>query len=258
MTTSAGINSIVGYPFAGNANNTTNGGLAVEVATATSGYVPLIPVGTITTVVDPYWGGLELIRLAVPTSTTAIVAGTLAVWDSSFQYVIAPNTANMGQSLGVSMSAIPLNATYVQYAWFVIGGKFPVLCGASVAADTTFGITAAGKGGANSAGKQILNARVRTAATATVAKANTTTQSGSAVLKVANTDGWFVGVVLSGTGITGGTTVAGIDADNRSVTMSANATASGSVTVTGTYNDGSANYWNTAILNRPFAQGQIV
>ena len=36
MTTSAGINSIVGYPFAGNANNTTNGGLAVEVATATS------------------------------------------------------------------------------------------------------------------------------------------------------------------------------------------------------------------------------
>jgi hypothetical protein len=258
MTTSAGINSIVGYPFAGNANNTTNGGLAVEVATATSGYVPLIPVGTITSVVDPYWGGLELIRLAIPTSTTAIVAGTLAVWDSSYQYVIAPNTANMGQSLGVSMSAIPLNATYVQYAWFVIGGKCPVLCGASVAADTAFGITAAGKDGANSAGKQILNARVRTAATATVAKANTTTQSGSPVIKVANTDGWFVGVVLSGTGITGGTTVTGIDVDNRSVTMSANATASGSVTVTGTYNDGSANYWNTAILNRPFAQGQIV
>ena len=153
MTTSAGINSIVGYPFVGNANNSTNGGLAVEVATATSGYVPLIPVGTITTVVDPYWGGLELIRLAIPTSTTAIVAGTLACWDASYQYVITPNTANLGQPVGVAMSAVPLNATYVQYAWFVIGGKFPVLCGASVAADTTFGITAAGKGGANSAGK---------------------------------------------------------------------------------------------------------
>jgi hypothetical protein len=31
----------------------------------------------------------------------------------------------------------------------------------------------------------------------------------------------------------------------------------GSVTVTGTYNDGSANYWNIAVLNRPFAQGAI-
>lgn len=258
MTTSAGINSIVGYPFAGNANNTTDGGLAVEVATATSGYVPLIPVGTITSVVDPYWGGLELIRLAIPTSTTAIVAGTLAVWNSSYQYVIAPNTANMGQSLGVSMSAIPLNATYVQYAWFVIGGKCPVLCGASVAADTAFGITAAGKGGAIANGKQIVNARVRTAATATVAKANTTLQSGSTVYKVANTDGWFVGLPLSGTGVAVSSVITGIDPDNRTVTVNNAAIASGSVTVTGTYNDGSANYWNTAILNRPFAQGQIV
>lgn len=258
MTTSACINSIVGYPFAGNANNTTDGGLAVEVATATSGYVPLIPVGTITSVVDPYWGGLELIRLAIPTSTTAIVAGTLAVWNSSYQYVIAPNTANMGQSLGVSMSAIPLNATYVQYAWFVIGGKFPVLCGASVAADTAFGITAAGKGGAIANGKQIVNARVRTAATATVAKANTTLQSGSKVYKVANTDGWFVGLPLSGTGVAVSSVITGIDPDNRTVTVNNAAIASGSVTVTGTYNDGSANYWNTAILNRPFAQGQIV
>lgn len=263
MTTSAGINSIVGYPFAGNANNTTNGGLAVEVATddiVTTGrtYNPLIPVGTITTVIDPYWGGLELIRLAIPKSTTAIVAGTLAVWDSSFQYVIAPNTANMGQSLGVSMSAIPLNASYVQYAWFVIGGKFPVLCGASVAADTAFGITAAGKGGAIANGKQIVNARVRTAATATVAKANTTLQSGSTVYKVANTDGWFVGLPLSGTGVAASSVITGIDPDNRTVTVNNAATASGSVTVTGTYNDGSANYWNTAILNRPFAQGQIV
>lgn len=257
MTTAANINSIVGHPFIGNANNTTNGGLAVEVATATSGYVPQIPPGTVLSIEDPYFGGLEVIRLAIPTSTTAIAVGTLAVWDGSGQYVICPNTANLGQSLAVSLSYVPLNATYVQYAWFVVAGRFPVLCGASVAADTAFGITAAGKGGANSAGKQILNARVRTASTTTVAKANTTTQSGSTVLRVANTDGWFVGLPLSGTGIAGSTTITAIDQDNRSVTMNNAATASGSVTVTGTYNDGSSNYWNVAVMNRPFAQGAI-
>lgn len=257
MTQAAIISPYAGAQPVGNSNNTTNGGLAVEVATATSGYVPLIPVGTVVSVVDPYWGGLELIRLAIPTSTTAIVVGTLSSWDASFQYVITPNTANLGQSVGVAMSAVPLNATYVQYAWFVIGGKFPVLCGASVAADTAFGITAAGKGGAIANGKQILNARVRTAATATVAKANTVTVSGSNVFKVSNTDGWFVGLPLSGTGVAASTVITGIDPDNRTVTVNNNATASGAVTVTGTYNDGSANYWNTAVMNRPFAQGQV-
>ena len=93
---------------------------------------------------------------------------------------------------------------------------------------------------------------------ATVAKANTTLQSGSTVYKVANTDGWFVGLPLSGTGVAASSVITGIDPDNRTVTVNNAATASGSVTVTGTYNDGSANYWNTAILNRPFAQGQIV
>ena len=257
MTQASVITPYAGAQPVGNSNNTTNGGLAVEVATATSGYVPLVPVGTVVSVVDPYWGGLELIRLAIPTSTTAIVVGTLASWDASFQYVITPNTAHLGQSVGVALSAVPLNATYVQYAWFVIGGKFPVLCGASVAADTAFGITAAGKGGAIANGKQILNARVRTAATATVAKANTITVSGSNVFKVSNTDGWFVGLPLSGTGVAASTVITGIDPDNRTVTVNNNATASGSVTVTGTYNDGSSNYWNTAIMNRPFAQGQV-
>lgn len=258
MTQASIITPYAGSQPVGNSNNNTNGGLAVEVATATSGYVPQIPVGTVVSVVDPYWGGQELIRLAIPTSTTAILVGTLACWNSNFEYVITPNTANLGQPVGASMSAVPLNATYVQYAWFVIGGKAPVLCGASVAADTAFGITAAGKGGAIANGKQVVNARVRTAATATVAKANTITRSGSNVYQVQNTDGWFVGLPLSGTGVAASTVITGIDPDGRTVTVNNNATATGSVTVTGTYNDGSSNYWNTVIMNRPFAQGQIV
>src|SRR5574343_241490 len=94
----------------------------------------------------------------------------------------------------------------------------PVNCSANVAADTTFGITAAGQAGANSAGKQILNGRVMAPATTTVAKANSVAANASNMLQVTNSDGWFVGVYLSGTGIAAGTTVTSIDPSRRPTT----------------------------------------
>jgi hypothetical protein len=66
-----------------------------------------------------------------------------------------------------------------------------------------------------------------------------------------------VGLPISGTGIPAATTIASIDPNNFTVTMSANATASGSVSVTGTYNDGASNFWNVVASDRPFAQGQV-
>ena len=47
-----------------------------------------------------------------------------------------------------------------------------------------------------------------------------------------------------------------IDPDNRTVTISNAATATGSVTVTGTRNDGT-NFFNVVTIDRPFAQGQV-
>ena len=154
---------------------------------------------------------------------------------------------------------MPLNATYVQYAWFVIGACSRCCAGLLVAADTAFGITAAGKGGAIANGGQILNARVRTASSTTVVKANTTTHSGIARDPSVPSGRWMVRrSAVSGTGIAASSVITGIDPDNRTVTLNNNATASGSVSVTGTYNDGASNFWNVATLNRPFAQGQIV
>ncbi len=258
MTTAANLNTVVGYQFAGNVNNNTNGGLAVEVATSASGYIPQIAVGTILTINDPYWGGQELIRVAIPANTTAINVGTLANIDASGNYVINPITANTGQSVFVSMSFVPNNPLLPQYAWFIASGRCPVLSTASVAANTELGASGvtAGRAAASAAGLQLLNARVRAAATATVVKANTSTQSGSNILRVPNTDGWFVGVALSGTGIAASTTVTGINEDNRTVTMNNNATATGAVSVTGTYNDGTL-FWNTVFMDRPFVQGRI-
>lgn len=211
--------------------------------------------GSIITFNDPYFGGGEAIYLSMPAST-ALRVGQVLAYDTvaSFAATSVANTANLGKPLAFLMNAVASNAS-VQYAWGVISGQFPVYSSASIAANTALGIVAAGQAGANSAGKQILNARVTLPATTTVVKANTVTQNGSPVLKVQNTDGWFVGVSVSGTGITT-SLIIGIDPDNRTVTLASNATATGAVSATGTYNDATS-FFNVVTCDRPFAQGAI-
>lgn len=234
----------------------TNSQLGVEVAQSATGYVPLQVPGTIATPIDPYWGGGEVIRLKVPAGTAAIPTGGAAVWNSAFVYAILPNTTLLGQSVGFAVNAVPLNAGFDQYAWFYIGGTVPAFSNATVAANTATGIAAAGQLGANAVSKQILNARVVVAATTTVVKANANVTTGSTLLRVSNSDGWFIGVYLSGTGIAAGATVTAIDSSGTLVTMSAAATATGSNSVTATYNNGTI-FWNVVQINRPMAQGPI-
>lgn len=196
--------------------------------------------------VDPYWGGATFIYLK---AGEAIDMGELNVWDKDFVATNVPNTANTGRSVAAAMYPMASG----DYGWFCVTGEVPVAVTASVAAGTTFGLTGAGTVGAVTNGKQILNAVSVLASTGTVTKANTTTQSGSAVLRMSvPADGWFYGMALSGTGIAGGATISGISEDGRTVTMSANATASGSVTVTGTYTG-----FIKAQITRPFVQGQV-
>lgn len=250
MTTAATISPYVGAQPIGNFST------AVEVATVASGYVPLIGLGVIAAFNDPYWGGGEVIRLRVPAGTTAIPVGGSAVWTNTNTYTALPNTALLGQAVGFSVNAVPLNAGFDQYAWFYIAGSFPAYSNASVAANTATGIAAAGQLGANAASKQILNARVQVAATQTVVKNNCYMRTGLPTLQVPNSDGWFVGVYLSGTGIPAATTVLAIDTSGTLVTMSANATASGPVSATATYNNGTV-FYNVLNANRPMAQGPI-
>lgn len=162
-----------------------------------------------------------------------------------------PNTANLGRSLAVAMAAMSSG----QFGWFMLSGVTPVNCTASVAADTTFGIAAAGQGGANSAGKQVLGGRVVAAATTTVVKSGVA-PANSTVLTVSNSDGWFPGVFLSGTGIATGTTVSSVSSDGRSVVLSAATTAAVNGSVTATYNNATI-FYNVAHINHPIAQGAI-
>lgn len=204
------------------------------------------PLGEKIAGVDRYWGGGEFVYLL---SNDAVVQGSLITWDTTFKATLLANTANQGVSVAVALCA----AASGNYFWaFISGDNVPVSAAASVAAGTTFGIGAAGQAGANSAGKQILSAKSVAASNATVAKANTQTTNGSKVLQVSNDDGWFPGVALSGTGIAASTTISSISSDGRFVTMNNAATATGSVTVTGTYTG-----FILAQMDRPFAQGAI-
>lgn len=214
--------------------------------------------GMLITAVDPWWGAGEFIYVRAAGSIRQFGLCVLTpVFDSAlnayrYDMTEAPNTANLGRAVVVAMAPMVSG----NYGWACCAGIVPVNSNASVAADSTFGIGAAGQGSTNSAGRQVLNARIIAAASTTVAKAGCQAASGSLKLTVPNSDGWFVGVYLSGTGIAAGTTVSSISPDGRTVTLSAATTAVVAGTVTATYNNATV-FYNVAHLNRPFLQGAI-
>lgn len=213
--------------------------------------------GTLVHAIDPYWGGGEFLYVKAGGSIRqfglVVITPSFASGQVVYTATEVPNTVGLGRSLGVAM--VP--ASSGQFLWVQITGVVPVNCQAAVAADTTFAIAAAGQGGALGNGKQVLNARIVVASTQTVAKANSSANSGSTRLRVSSADGWFAGAYLSGTGIAAGCTVSDIDPSGTIVTLSAATTAAVAGTVTATYNNATV-YYNVAHVNRPFAQGQIL
>jgi hypothetical protein len=212
--------------------------------------------GLISMFVDPYWGGSEMIyvkangtiRMAAVCAFNPVVSGGKVVYNATE----VTNTTIMGRPVGIAMTPM----TSGQFGWLAISGCVPVLSNATVAADTTFSIVAAGQAGALAAGKQIVNARVAVAATQTVAKTGCVANSGSTRLSIPSADGWFIGAYLSGTGIAALTIVTDIDPSGTQVTLSVATTAAVNGTVTATYNNATI-FYNVAQINRPFAQGAI-
>lgn len=223
----------------------------------TNDSAPTVPQGTIITAQDPYWGGGEFIYARAESTISSLalceLAPTFNSSDGKYRWKCAEvaNAPNLGRSLVIAIGPV----TNGNYGWFMMAGLTPVDSTASVAAGTSIGIAAAGQAGAVANGKQLLNTRVVVAATATVAKTGVAA-SGSTQLQVSGSDGWFIGVFLSGTGIAAGTTVSAISPDGRTVTLSVATTALVNGTVTGTYNDATT-FYNVVYINRPFAQGQI-
>lgn len=177
-----------------------------------------------------------------------ISAGNICVFNADFSAVVCPTTANTGRSIAVALNAM----TTGQFGWFQTAGIAIMTASASVAAGTTIGATTAGNVGANGAGRQVLGAVSVAASTATVVKSCTTT-NGSTNLVTPDTNGWFVGITLTGTGIAASTTVTAMASNGKSVTLNNAMTANGTgVSVTGTYTG-----FIAAHISRPHIQGAI-
>lgn len=204
--------------------------------------------------VDPFWGYGEFVY---GKAAAALAKGNVVVQQTTLgSYDKVPNTANLGQPVLVAMNSMAINT----FGWFQKAGLAVYATNATVAANANVGITAAGVLGAFAAGKQVNGVTNLKAATATTAITNVQTTNGTGILVTKGYDGWFVGMALSGTGIPAATVVAALDPDGRTVyTGSAigtlgdkNSTATGLVTVTGTYTG-----FGLGHIESPFAQGQI-
>lgn len=236
---------------------------------AAANQYPPVPPGIVLQAEDPVWGPGEFIfAKAGGTIRLRGLCTLLPVWNSTtrqfdWNATEAPNTALLGKMVGVCVSEQgsvgAVNAlTTGQFGWFQISGLTPINGTATVAADTAFGIVAAGQVGTLAAGKQILSARVVTPATQTVVTAIAGAPGITAgfTFQLANVDGWFVGAYASGTGVGASAIVQAIDRLSNTVTVSVANTAAPSGNITATYNNATI-FYNVCHLNRSFAQGAI-
>lgn len=215
--------------------------------------------GTVISCVDNYWGQGEFMYVSFPAGaaiTQGQVLTTLGYGGTSAPLLsasVAAITAATGRPIGIAINPVA-NLAVTQYGWIQIAGAAIIKAVASVAAGVSFGIdaTLAGSINAVSAGRQVLNAVAVAPSTTTVVKSATVTAN-SAKIVAQNVDGWVPGMLITGTGIPGGATILSVDPDNRTIVISANATAGGQVPVTVTYTG-----FIVAQLQRAFLQGQIV
>ncbi len=204
------------------------------------------PLGMTVTAVDPFWGAGKFMYVK---SAAAILKGSVCMWDESYNAELLPSAVTQGFSFGIAMAPIPSGS----YGWVQTEGRAVYKTNATVAADGVLAIAAAGILGATATGKQVLGIRNRVAATGTkTVTANTVT--GTGVLYTQGYDGFFIGMALSGTGIPASTVVAALDPDGKRIytgsaigtTGDKNSTASGSITLTGTYTG-----YGSGVINNP-------
>jgi hypothetical protein len=192
--------------------------------------------GQIVEAVDTYWGHgvFQYIK-----SNDAILAKELVIvgTGNTFLGTLLPSTASLGFPFGVAPAPIPSGS----FGWIQLAGFCVYKTSATVAADAAVGIGTAGMIGAYSTLKGVVGVRNVKSATATTT-VTAGTLNGGGNLTTGGYDGFFLGMALSGTGVPASTVVAALNPDGRTITMGSaigtfdkTATATGSITLTGTY-----------------------
>lgn len=202
--------------------------------------------GTIVTAVDPFWGAGKFMYIK---SNDAILKGSLVAWDEVYQGALLPSAVTQGFPFGVAMAPMASGV----FGWIQLEGRAVYKTNATVAADGVVAVAAAGILGATATGKQLIGIRNRIPATGTKTF-GAQTLTGSNILFVgAGYDGAFLGMALSGTGIPASTVVAALDPDGKRIYMGSaiatadkTATATGGITLTGTYTG-----YGSGMINNP-------
>lgn len=204
------------------------------------------PLGFEITFQDPFYG---LQKMVYAKAAAIQETGSICVVATDWLMGDVPNSAGLGKPVYIAKTAMAANT----FGWYIVAGQAPWSAQASVAAGVAFGITAAGQMGAIAAGKQINGASVQVASTGTITKAAVTNVGAQTKrrLQVSNTDGLYIGIAASGTGIAA-STVTAIDPSGNFVILSADMTAVGTITATFTHTG-----FCIVSANYPFAQGQI-
>ena len=162
-----------------------------------------------------------------------------------------PAAGNTGKPCYVCLSSFTAGNVTPQGGWVMRRGICPALFSVAATAGAVYQGTAGNATPTAAAGRQILSATTLIAAASAFTR-SVSTQTGSAILRMSRVNGIFPGVTVTGTGILGGTTCLAVDPGGTSITLSANCTATG--TVTGTF---TPTGFGIVHIDNPFIQGQI-
>lgn len=203
--------------------------------------------GTQVTAVDPFWG---LGKFMYVKSNDAILKGSLVAWDEVYQGALLPSAVTQGFPWGVAMAPMASGT----FGWIQLEGRAVYKTNATVAADGIVAVAAAGILGATATGKQLIGVRNRISATGTKTFTASTYNGTNVIYVPAGYDGAFLGMALSGTGVGASAVVAALDPDGKRIyagtaigtATGANSTATGSITLTGTYTG-----YGSGMINNP-------
>jgi hypothetical protein len=198
------------------------------------------PLGLEVEAVDPWWG---YGKFRYVKSNDAILKGSLVCIGTAPTHLatLTPSTANLGQPVYIAVAPMASGT----YGWVQSEGNVVYAMGATAAANAAVGIyTSAGSlTGTIVAGKGIIGVHHYKAPAATITfTANT--YNGLGYIDIpGGYDGAFLGLVLTGTGVAAATTmVAKLDPDGKRIytgsaigTLDKVQTATGTITLTGTY-----------------------
>lgn len=196
----------------------------------------------------PNWIASE-VMFVLNTSSSTFANGRLLHIDKNGAILDMPNTPNTGRPLYVALSQFAAGNVTSQGGWVLRRGICPVSYSVAATAGAVYFAAAGQATPTLTAGKQVLNATCLIAAASAFTR-SITTQNGSALVRVNRATGMFIGLTISGTGVSG--TITGISPDGQFITLSANATASG--TVTGTF---TPTGFGICQIDSPFVQGNI-